>query len=166
MDQSIRGLLAESEIDLGIEWTGTQFLRSGAPALDHALVKEPLGRLAADAKYATVLLPFDKGLRHLLQSNSRPELLADVVTDMYEALEALAKIVTGRSDKDLSGNAELFISKSPVPSGYRKLLKDYIEYANEFRHAARPGEVRSMPSEKEAEAFVYLTGLFIRLTAS
>lgn len=73
----------------------------------------------------------------------------------------MAKVVLGR-DKDLSAR-ELFINKLN-PSGYYKgMLKDYIEYANEFRHAAEPAARRKPPLPNEVEAFVYTTGLFIRL---
>ena len=81
---------------------------------------------------------------------------------MYEALEALAKIVTGR-DKDLSANQQSLISKVNASEHYKTLLKDYIDYANEFRHAASEKTPKPQISEREAESFVYLTGVFIRL---
>jgi hypothetical protein len=43
------------------------------------------------------------------------------------------------------------------------LLKEYIEYANNFRHALKEGEKRPAVSVAEVESFVYLTGIFIRL---
>lgn len=82
---------------------------------------------------------------------------------MYEALEALAKIVTGR-DKDLSANAEVFISAVKVSEGYKRVLKEYIDYANKMgRHAGEKGQAKPSLSRKEVESFVYLTGLFIRV---
>ena len=91
-----------------------------------------------------------------------PELLADTITDMYEALEALAKIVVG-NDKDLSGNQEQLISKLGVSNEYKPILKGYISLANEFRHAAEKGQAKNLPSSKEVESFIYLTGTFLRL---
>ncbi len=88
--------------------------------------------------------------------------MADTVTDMYEALEAMVKVVTGR-DKDLSANRESFISKLYLSSHFKIMLKNYIEYANEYRHAAEPCVERKLPISSEVEAFVYTTGLFIRL---
>ena len=82
---------------------------------------------------------------------------------MYEAVEALAKIVTGRPNKDLSANAELFISKVKASDHYKKLLKEYIAYANEFRNAEQGPGTRPVASRAEVESFVYLSGLFIRL---
>ena len=87
-------------------------------------------------KFKGVLAPYEKGLRHLLHSQIRTELLNDVVTDMYESLEALAKLQTGR-DSDLSGNAELFIKKVSASDEYKVILRNYIDYANRFRHAVR-----------------------------
>jgi len=49
---------------------------------------------------------------------------------------------------------------------YKKLLKAYIEYANEFRHAAEEGTPKPALSPAEVESFVYMTGVFIRLAFS
>jgi hypothetical protein len=101
-----------SEIDLGIQWENGQFIWSGAALLDEHLVNDPLRWLRSPG-YETVLLPFEKALGHFLHASTRPELLSDVVTDMYEALEALARIVTGR-DRDLAGNQQLFLNGSAL----------------------------------------------------
>jgi hypothetical protein len=110
-----------------------------------------------------VLVPYSKGLEHFLHSNKRPELLSDVITDMYESLEALAKIVTGRDTKDLSANAQLFLKEIKTSEPYKNILKEYIAYANSFRHAAPKSAPKPTLSVKEVESFIYLTGIFIRL---
>jgi len=161
VEKAIRMILHESEIDLGIKWENGRFIPSGAKMLDEKLVNESL-RWLSDKKYESVLDPFSKGLEHFVHVGKRPELLLDVITDMYEALEALTKIVTGR-DKDLSANAELFIKELGVSESYKKILKDYISYANEFRHAQKEGRKRPKVSIAEVESFMYLTGVFIRL---
>src|SRR5216684_879099 len=96
-----------------------------------------------------------KGLSHFLEAEKKPYLLADVVTDMYESIEALSKIVTGRGNKDLSANAEMFIRSINASEHYKQILKDYISYANEFRHAVKQGNARPKPSIVEVESFVY-----------
>lgn len=162
LEYLINLILSESEIDLGIKWENGQFIRSGAKLLDQKLVNEPI-RWLAKPGFEHVYNPFTKGLSHFLKAEKDPKLLYDVITDMYEALEGLSKIVTGRQDKDLSSNAELFISKLKVSENYKKILKEYISYANEFRHALKKGQKRPKLSINEVESFVYLTGLFIRL---
>jgi len=162
IDSLIKLSLSESEVDLGIRWENGKFIPSGAKLLDDELVNKALHWLK-DRKHENVLVPFEKGLSHFLHSEKRPELLSDVITDMYEALEALAKIVTERPDKDLSANKELFISKINASSEYKKILSEYINYANNFRHAADGKNQKPELNKKEVESFVYLTGLFIRL---
>jgi hypothetical protein len=151
-----------SETDLGITWRNGVFWPSGAKSLDEDLVNVNLKWLS-DLRFQTVIVPFEKGLRHFLEASKQPEKLADTVTDMYEAMEAMAKIATGR-DKDLSANKEKFISVLELSYYYKKMLSDYIEYANQYRHAIKPGEKREIPKRNEVEAFYYTTGLFIRLS--
>ncbi|MBA7699374.1 hypothetical protein ES703_108069 [subsurface metagenome] len=74
----------------------------------------------------------------------------------------MAKLVTGR-DRDLSGNAELFISKLKLIEYYKGMLKDYIDFACDYRHAVKLGEKRRPLLRNEVEAFIYTSGLFIRL---
>jgi len=154
LESLIQTLLDASEVDLGIRWENGRFIKSGAAFLDEGLVNDPL-RWLRSSGYEAARTPFEKGLTHFLHATKRPELLADVVTDMYESLEALAKIVTERSDRDLSANREMFLSKVKAADEYKQLLKGYIDYANKFRHAVKPGQSRPALSEKEVESFIY-----------
>ncbi len=164
MEDRILASLTVSEVDLGIRWNEGRFLPSGAKSLDEGLVNEPLQWLSGP-EYKGVLDAFQKGLDHFLRSQNNPKLRADVITDMYEAVEALAKKVAG-NDKDLSANRQQFLKKVKASEDYKKILKEYIDFACKFRHA--PGDKRPKPriSEKETESFIYLTGLFIRLAMS
>ena len=155
-------VLSESEIDLGVTWKDGRFYPSGAKELDEALVNQPLEWLKTNG-YQSVLTPFSKALEHYLNSGKKPELLSDVITDLYESIEALAKIVTGKTRKDLSANRESFLKKIKASEAYKPILKGYVNYANEFRHAAEEGKPKSAPSRRETESFLYLTGLFIRM---
>ena len=158
----IQRLLSQSEVDLGIEWHSGRFLRKGAALLDEILVNDPL-RWLRTAGYQSVLSPFENGMSHFLTAKGKTALLSVVIADMYESVEALAKIVTGRSNKDLSANQESFISKVSASEAYKTLLRDYITYANNFRHPATEGKTKPQISEKEVESFIYLTGVFVRL---
>jgi hypothetical protein len=162
VDTLIKLLMYESEVELGVRWTKGKFIKSGAKLLDDRLVNDAIDWLR-EKKYSNVLKPFEKGLNHFLHSDKRPELLSDVITDMYETLEALSKIITKRPKKDLSANRELFLSKINASSAYKKILSEYITYANEFRHASEEGGNKPTISQHEVESFIYLTGIFIRL---
>jgi hypothetical protein len=155
-------ILSQSEVDLCVTWRGGRFYPSGAKELDEALVNQPLDWLRKKG-YESVLKPYSKALEHYLNSVQKPELLSDVVTDLYESLEALAKIVTGRPEKDLSANREAFLKKLKASEAYKTILKEYIKYANEFRHAAEEAKGKTALNRQETESFLYLTGLFIRM---
>ena len=156
---AIQAIFFISEIDIGIRLHNGQFLPSGSSMLDDRLVNDVLGCLT-DAKYAGVESAFAKGLSHFLESLGKPQLLSDVVTDMYEAVEALAKVLCG--DKDLSSNAERFIASIKAPDTYKPILKEYIVYGNKVRHAGTGGRLKPTLTRKEVESFVYMTGVFIR----
>lgn len=153
---AIHKAIRDSETDLGIDWQPPIFVRTGARLLDQSLVNEPMRWLSAP-RYQAVLEPFQRGLSHYLAGR-----LADTVTDMYEAVEALARVVTERN-RELSSNREMFISSIGASDYYKQLLRDYIAYANQYRHAAQQDRPRPPLSEPEVESFIYLTGLFIRL---
>lgn len=161
VSRSIQYTLSLSEIDLGIEWRNGAFWPSGAKLLDEELVNENLKWLSEHG-YNDVFVPFEKGLRDFMEARNKPERLGDTVTDIYEALEALAKVITGK-DTDLSGNAELFISKLKLSEYYKMLLKNHVDYACEYRHAAKLGKGKKPLKHAEVESFIYLTGLFMRL---
>jgi hypothetical protein len=161
LSATIERILRDSENDLGVDWQPPIFVRTGARLLDERLVNDSL-RWLREREYKTVLAPFEKGLSHYLESTNKPERLADVVTDMYEATEALARVVTG-NDTGLKGNSDTFIEKVKVSDYYKELLRDYAQYGNSYRHAVQRSRPRPLPSEPEVESFIYLTGLFIRL---
>ncbi len=164
-ERGIQSILADTEVDIGIRWGNGQFLPAGAPVLDSALVNDPLNLLNIP-EYKGVSEAFRKGLAHFLHSTKNPSLLTDVLTDMHEALEAIAKLVC-QNEKELSANREAFISSLGLADPYKRMLKEYIEYANKFgRHAGPQGMSKPVPSRKEVEAFMYLTGLFIRVAVS
>jgi hypothetical protein len=161
LESLIRSAISMNEIDLGVEWKNGIFQPSGAKLLDEELVNEPMKWLA-EPKYKNVLQPFQKGMRHYLEATKDQSKLQDTITDMYEALEALARIVNG-NDKNLSANAAQFVDNLGLSEYYTKMLNEYCQYAHQYRHAVRQAKGRIPPKPQEVEAFIYVTGLFIRL---
>jgi hypothetical protein len=164
LDKMVEALLQKSEIDLGIRWSDGYFLPSGAKELDEELVNASLKWLR-EKGYETVQAPFEKSLRHLLRARANLELLSDVVTDAYEALESLAKIACG-NEKTLDANRESFVSLVKASEEYKTILKDYCFFAHKIRHGASSPDKKPVLTYAETESFVYLTGLFIRLVIS
>jgi hypothetical protein len=162
LDNLIKQTISSNEVDIDIEWREGKFWPSGAKLLDNALINENLKWLS-DKGYKSVITPFEKGLHNFLEAKNKPERLSDTVTDIYEAVEAMAKIVNNKND-DLSKNAELLIKKLKLSEYYKKMIKDYIKYANDYRHSVKLGEAKNLLTYNEVESFVYISGIFIRLS--
>jgi hypothetical protein len=155
----INDLFSDAEIDLDVRWRDECFFPAGAAELDTALVNHNLDWLK-EAGWDTVLSPYRKGLHTFLDSQKRQELLSDVITDMYEAFEAMIKLVTGKK----TASRETFLKRSDA-LGISPLAKEYAEYAHRFRHGDNPTDRRRQPLESEVETFIYLTGIFLRLAS-
>jgi hypothetical protein len=147
----------------GIEWRNGKFYPKGAKLLDKELVNDMLDWLR-DKNISSVCEPFEKGLNHFLKSKVDPALLKDVITEMYESLEAMAGIVVSKPKAELSKIQEKYIKELKISSGYKNILKEYIAYSNQYRHAAESNVKRENPKDYEVESFIYLTGVFIRLS--
>lgn len=159
--QGVSTAVQNSEFDLEISWDGKIFTQKGVKLLDDKLVNDPLEWLR-DPKYQNVVVPFEKGLKHWMEGHKNPDRYGDVITDVYEAVEALAKLVTGR-DADVSANREKFAAVLGLPEAYKKMLKEYIDFGCEYRHSPEASKPRTYPSERDTEAFIYMTGVFLRL---
>ena len=160
----VKEILALSEIDLGIRWQDGKFLPKGAELLDDKLVNDPLKWLG-DKEYKTVIEPYKKALDYFLHSESRPELLSDVIGNSYKALEALAKIVVG-NNSDLSTNKKPFVKRLNGNNFHEqifKVLEKYLYAGNPYRHGENLEKPLPELTYAETEFFLYLTGTFIRL---
>jgi predicted site-specific integrase-resolvase len=163
LQQRIEYCLELSEIDLGVQWRNGIFIKTGAKELDETLINDVLEWLD-EKEYRTVSIPFTKGIRLLIEAVNNEEKRRDVIRDMYEALEALSMIITGRTKKDLSSNMEKYLSQAKISDEYRRIFKEYIVYANRIRHATGKNDNLFHISYREVESFVYLTGIFIRIS--
>ena len=159
-DEYLTEIINQPEADIGIVWKGGRFFPTGAESLDNQLLNDPLDWLRRK-EHPTVIEPFEKARHHFLEAESHPKVLSDVITDAYEALEALSLILVGKSN--LRGNQELFIKKINGNDFHRKILKEYVDYGCDYRHAADPQSPRPQPSKAEAEFFLYFTGTVLRL---
>lgn len=132
---------------------------AGAPELDKALIREPLQWLRSN-NLESVVQPFEKSLRHLLQGEGNSEFYHDTITDAYESLEALTKLVTGGAGRDLTRSQQQFSSILRMNEYYSEMLNQYVRYGCQFRHGLQ--KARKVTRREEAEMFTYLTGTFIR----
>ncbi len=84
---------------------------------------------------------------------------ADVIKNCYLAIEGVTRKVLVNA-KSLDKNKELLLQKIDLSTGWKSILANYIIYAHDFRHAS--GQ-RHEIKKQEAEGYLYMTGLIIRL---
>ncbi len=159
----VKAALDRSKMDLGISFDQEKgiFYPSGAKLLDEQLVNENLKWLQDFPKVAQ---PYDKGLQFFLEARNDSKKLEEVVSNIYKALEAFSHIVCDNTN-ELTNNQEAFLKKIGLSknSYYMNIFKNYLNYANKFRHAEGDPQYHPNLDYAEVETFVYLTGLFIRL---
>lgn len=146
--------LKQATMDLGVRWVDGEFRPSGAPLLDRALVDEVLGLVE---RFGDVVKDFSLAVQ--AASGKKWE---DVVDRGYLAAEGMSRTLLSNK-KSLKDNKADLLRKLHLSAEWGRLLAGYVDYANEFgRHASgKQHQVRP----DEAEAFLYFTGLVLRLMA-
>jgi len=153
LSNQIELVLSQCSCDIGIRWKEGFFYPAGAEELDKPLIEETLTWLNDYPNES-------KNYRTALQCYSARDSLPDVITNCYSAVEGVARNLLGNS-KTLDNNKDELLAKMNLSDGWKSILANYIKYAHDYRHASAE---RHDITKQEAEAYLYMTGLIIRLT--
>ncbi len=142
-------------VDLGVRWKDGMFYPSGAKELDEKLIDDNLDWLA---KFPETKKQFSTALQHFKTSLTNVSARKDAITNAYSAMERLAQHILSNS-KNFDANSNELVSRLNLPKEYTNILHYYKQIAHEYssRHAG------SECNHNETEAFIYLTGLLMRL---
>jgi hypothetical protein len=152
IDECISSAIEYATCDLGVRWKDGLFYPSGAEELDKPLIEEPLVWLD---KYPKERKDYKRAIECYLEGKH----LGDVIKNCYLALEGVTRAILGNG-KTLDNNKDALLAHIGLSDGWKSILGAYIKYAHDFRHAS---EDRYTASKEEAEAFLYMTGLIVRL---
>jgi hypothetical protein len=80
------------------------------------------------------------------------------ITNAYSAIEGLTRVILG-NEKNFENNSNTLVDFLELPGEYKNIVHYYKQIAHNYssRHAGEEF------SHAETEAFVYLTGLLMRL---
>jgi len=156
-EQRMQRIMLLAEADLGVFWKDGKFYPSGAKELDRALIEDPLEWLA---DHPLTQKQFLVALGHYERSLQSVDAGKDAITNCYTSVERLAQEIL-KNDKSFDKNSDALVDALGLPKEYKNIVHYYKSIANEYgsRHAG------SNPLPAEVEAFVYLTGLLLRLMA-
>lgn len=152
ISQGVANALSHTTINLGISWKDGMFYPSGVKILDEQLIEDSFKWLD---NFPDEKKDFKKALDHYIAKRYN-----EVVGICYLVIEGLARKILN-NDKVLDNNKDALLKKLELSQSWKSLLSNYINYANEFeRHASNN---RHSINPQEVEAFLYFTGLLIRL---
>lgn len=152
LSENIELVMSRCSCDIGIRWKEGFFYPAGAEELDESLIEETLTWLNT---YPNERKDYRKALEYYLEEKS----LDDVIKNCYSAIEGVTRKVLG-NDKTLDNNKNELLRKMNLSDGWKSMLATYINYAHNYRHADTK---RHEITKQEAEGYLYLTGLIIRL---
>ena len=161
LSDQVQHELDHADIDLEIDLREGRFFPKGARLLDDRLINDPLDWLHIN-DLDTVREPLTKALEHLLRARQDERLLSDAVTDAYDALEAMAKIVCD-NNRSFDGNREQFINRIGASDAFRRIAREIASYAHAFRHGASATQPKPTLTEADVETFIYSVGILIRM---
>ncbi len=152
LSKQINVILSRCTCDIGVRWKEGFFYPSGAEELDKPIIEETLTWLS---DYPDERQSYRIALQCYVAEGS----LTDVITNCYSAIEGVARNVLG-NQKTLDNNKDELLAKIELSDGWKSILANYVKYAHDYRHASPE---RHDITKQEAEAYLYMTGLIIRL---
>lgn len=152
LSEGIEFVLSKCSCDIGARWKDGFFYPAGAEELDKPLIEETMTWLK---DYPNESMNYRTALQCYMAEGS----LADVITNCYSAIEGVARNILG-NQKNLDNNKDELLAKIGLSDGWKSILANYVRYAHDYRHASPE---RHGISKQEAEAYLYMTGLIIRL---
>jgi hypothetical protein len=156
MISKLKAAIDFSLVDLGITFENDMFIKTGAKELDKVAILEPLVWLD---RYPNTKADFEGALKNYLTKD-----YGDATTRAYSALESLVKTVFNKN-RTLENLIPTLLSLLSLPSQWSAILRNYCKFAHDFstRHGKKEGKKKDLASEKDTEAYIYFTGLMIRL---
>jgi len=148
----IKAALSRCTCDIGVGWKAGMFYPSGAEELDKPLIEETMTWLK---DYPDE----DKNYRIALQRYGVGKPFNGVVENCYTAVEGIARQILG-NNKTLDNNKDELLARIDLSNGWNRILANFVTHAHDYRHAS---EDRHDIKKQEVEAYLYMTGLIIRL---
>lgn len=156
VQQSIEGHILKalelSLVDIGIRWNDGMFYPSASKLLDSALVDDPLGCLKSYPEIRDVFILSVKDY-----SGKKPK---EMAAKCFNIIERLTNVLL-QNEKGLEKNHDALLAALNLSGDWKAMLGHYMQYIHKY---SRHGEsIDKELNQEEAEALLYMTGLFIRL---
>lgn len=146
-------------VSLGVSWRDGQFYPEGVEEFDEKLISDVLKWLGNRPKIHAL---YKNALDQYSQSLGGPIKRKDVINNSFQAVEKLTEEFLKSPKPSFDNNFNELIDKLSLDKEWKKILNSYRELSKEFgRHAGQKKDF--IPSQEDTEAFLYLSGLVMRL---
>lgn len=146
-------------ISLGVTWRRGKFYPEGVEEFDEKLIKDVLKWLENKPKIAIL---YKNALDHYSLSINDPVKRKDVISNAFQAVEKLTQEYLEGPKLSFDKNFNELVKKIELNKEWNKIFNSYKELSKEFgRHAGKDNNF--IPKQEDTEAFLYLSGLIIRL---
>ena len=146
-------------ISIGITWREGKFYPEGVEEFDEKLITDVLKWLEKKPK---VKILYKNALDHYSQSINDPVKRKDVLVNSFQAVEQITKDFLVSPKESFDNNFNTLVDKLQLEKEWKKIFNSYKELNKEFgRHSGTKTDF--IPNQEDTEAFLYLSGLIIRL---
>lgn len=146
-------------ISIGVSWRDGRFYPEGVEEFDEKLISDVLKWLETKPKIQAL---YKNALDQYSQSLSDPIKRKDVISNSFQAVEKLTQEFLESPKQSFDNNFNDLVNKLRLDKEWKKIFNSYRELSKEFgRHAGRTDNF--IPNQEDTEAFLYLSGLIMRL---
>ncbi len=147
----------EAPLSLGVSWVAGKFIPEGAKELQEVLVEDNLLWLS---EFPETQKLFTGALNDYASSRSDEIKRKNAMSNSFQAVEQFARTFL-QTDKAFDNIFNELMDSLSLHPHWKQICNRWNELAKEFaRHSGRDG---TMPSQEDVEAFIYLSGLLLRL---
>ncbi|MFA6423914.1 MAG: hypothetical protein WCV83_01210 [Candidatus Magasanikbacteria bacterium] len=146
-------------VSLGISWRDGKFYPEGAEEFDEKLISDVLKWLEQKPKIQAL---YKNALDQYSQSLSDNIKRKDVMSNAFQAVEQLTQEYLKSPKPSFDNNFNSLVDKLVIDKEWKKIFNSYKELSKEFGRHAGSGD-SFIPTQEDTEAFLYLSGLIMRL---
>jgi hypothetical protein len=147
----------EAPLSLGISWVSGKFIPEGAEELQDVLIEDNLIWLL---DYPETQKLFRAALNDYAGSRGDEVRRKNAMSNSFQAVEQLARTFLS-TDKAFDNIFSNLVDSLALHSHWKQICYRWNELAKEF--ARHSGREQKTPNQEDAEAFIYLSGLLLRL---
>jgi len=156
---TVTNIALNQPISLGVSWRDGKFYPEGVEEFDEKLIEDVIKWLESKPKISVL---YKNALDHYSQSISDSVKRKDVISNAFQAVEQLTRGYLESKKSSFDNNFNALVDKLAINKEWKKIFNSYRELSKEFGRHAGSGD-NFIPSQEDTEAFLYLSGLIMRL---